>query len=101
MPGSTPSHYAPITPMTIVPAGEIDARAAALSKDGQRIAVLAQRLPLRSHKYVTWVNAGAAPRPSMRTICTPTCARSTRPSASRFSCRMFPRTSVGMRCAIG
>lgn len=61
VPGSTPSHYAPITPMTIVPAGEIDARAAALSKDGQRIAVLAQRLPLKSHKYVTWVNAGRRP----------------------------------------
>ena len=27
----------------------------------QRIAVLAQRLPLSSHKYVTWVNAGRRP----------------------------------------
>src|SRR5579864_3632258 len=30
VPGSTPAHYAPSTPMTIIPAGEIDAHAAAL-----------------------------------------------------------------------
>jgi L-threonylcarbamoyladenylate synthase len=61
VPGSTPSHYAPTTPMIIVPAGEIDAQAAALSEGGKRIAVLAQRLPLKSHKYVTWINAGRRP----------------------------------------
>lgn len=61
VPGSTPSHYAPSTPMAIVPAGEIDAQAAALSQGGKRIAVLAQRLPLKAHKYVTWINAGRRP----------------------------------------
>ncbi len=61
VPGSTPAHYAPTTPMTIVPAGEIDAQADAASAGGKRVAVLAQRLPLRSHKYVTWVNAGRRP----------------------------------------
>ena len=61
VPGSTPSHYAPATALVIVPAGEIDAQAAALSEGGKRIAVLAQRLPLKSHKYVTWVNAGRRP----------------------------------------
>jgi L-threonylcarbamoyladenylate synthase len=60
-PGSTPSHYAPSTPLMIVQAGEIDAQAAALSSGGVRIAVLAQRLPLKSHKYVTWINAGRRP----------------------------------------
>jgi L-threonylcarbamoyladenylate synthase len=60
-PGSTPSHYAPSTPMIIVQAGEIDAQAAALSEGGVRIAVLAQRLPLKSHKYVTWINSGRRP----------------------------------------
>jgi len=44
-----------------VPAGEIDAHAATLSTGGRRIAVLAQRLPLKSHKYVTWINAGRRP----------------------------------------
>jgi len=61
VPGSTPSHYAPVTPMTIVGAGEIDAHAAALSEGGRRVAVLAQRLPLKAHKYVTWINAGRRP----------------------------------------
>lgn len=61
VPGTTPSHYAPATPMIIVPAGEIDAQADAASGGGKRIAVLAQRLPLRSHKYVTWINAGRRP----------------------------------------
>jgi len=61
VPGSAPSHYAPATPMTIVAAGEIDAHAAALSEGGRRVAVLAQRLPLRAHKYVTWINAGRRP----------------------------------------
>ncbi|HYX74891.1 MAG TPA: L-threonylcarbamoyladenylate synthase [Steroidobacteraceae bacterium] len=61
VPGSAPMHYAPRTPLTIVPAGEIDAQAAAASAGGRRVAVLAQRLPLRSHKYVTWINAGRRP----------------------------------------
>ncbi|HET7756113.1 MAG TPA: L-threonylcarbamoyladenylate synthase [Steroidobacteraceae bacterium] len=61
VPGAPPAHYAPLTPMTIVPAGEIDAQADAASGGGRRIAVLAQRLPLRSHKYVTWINAGRRP----------------------------------------
>ena len=61
VPGTTPTHYAPATPMTIVPAGEIDAQADAASSGARRIAVLAQRLPLRAHKYVTWINAGRRP----------------------------------------
>ena len=61
VPGGPPTHYAPLTAMTIVPAGEVDAQADAASAGGKRIAVLAQRLPLRSHKYVTWINAGRRP----------------------------------------
>ena len=61
VPGSTPSHYAPVTPMTIVAEGEVDSQAAALSAGGRRIAVLAQRLPLKSHTHVTWINAGRRP----------------------------------------
>jgi L-threonylcarbamoyladenylate synthase len=61
VPGSAPTHYAPRTPLTIVPAGEIDGTAEAASVGGRRVAVLAQRLPLRSHKYVTWINAGKRP----------------------------------------
>jgi L-threonylcarbamoyladenylate synthase len=61
VPGSSPMHYAPNTPMTIVPSGEIDAQADTASAGGRRVAVLAQRLPLRAHKYVTWINAGRRP----------------------------------------
>jgi L-threonylcarbamoyladenylate synthase len=61
VPGSSAMHYAPSTPMTIVPAGEVDAQADTASAGGRRIAVLAQRLPLRAHKYVTWINAGRRP----------------------------------------
>ncbi|MBS0365088.1 MAG: threonylcarbamoyl-AMP synthase [Proteobacteria bacterium] len=61
VPGSAPMHYAPQTPLTVVPAGEIDAQADAASSGGRRVAVLAQRLPLRAHKYVTWINAGKRP----------------------------------------
>jgi L-threonylcarbamoyladenylate synthase len=61
VPGSVPSHYAPTTPTLIVASGEIDAQAEALSHGGRRIAVLAQRLPLKAHKYVTWINAGRRP----------------------------------------
>jgi L-threonylcarbamoyladenylate synthase len=58
VPGSTALHYAPATPMVIVPADEIDSRAESLSQGGRRIAVLAQRLPLRTYQFVTWINAG-------------------------------------------
>jgi L-threonylcarbamoyladenylate synthase len=58
VPGSTAAHYSPGTPLSIVPGGEIDALAESLSEGGQRIAVLAQRLPLKTYQYVTWINAG-------------------------------------------
>jgi len=61
VPGSTRSHYAPSTSLTIVPATQIDAYAAALSEGGRRVAVLAQCLPLKVHRYVTWINAGRRP----------------------------------------
>lgn len=59
VPGATTAHYAPSTPLTIVPAGRIDARSAALSQGGRRVAVLAWRAPLETHPAVTWINAGA------------------------------------------
>ena len=58
VPGSTSAHYAPVTPLIIVPAGQIDSRAEALSAGGRRVAVLAWRAPLASHVSVTWINAG-------------------------------------------
>lgn len=58
VPGSTPAHYAPATPLSIVPAGRIDARAGALSAGGRRVAVLAWRAPRTARPSVTWINAG-------------------------------------------
>ena len=46
------------TPLTIVPGGEIDALADSMRKVGQRIAVLAQRLPLKTYQYVHLGHAG-------------------------------------------
>ncbi len=61
VPGSKVSHYAPMTPMTIVPVDEIDKRAETLSEGGRRVAVLAMRLPLKTYPSVTWINAGRRP----------------------------------------
>jgi L-threonylcarbamoyladenylate synthase len=58
VPGSQQAHYAPTTPLSIVPGGDIDRLAETQSEGGQRIAVLAQRPPLRTYQYVTWINAG-------------------------------------------
>jgi L-threonylcarbamoyladenylate synthase len=60
-PGGHSAHYAPSTPLSIVSAEEIEQLASELSATGLRIAVLAQRAPLRAHQYVTWINGG--PRP--------------------------------------
>jgi L-threonylcarbamoyladenylate synthase len=60
-PGGHSAHYAPSTPLSIVLAEEIEQLASELSATGLRIAVLAQRAPLRAHQYVTWINGG--PRP--------------------------------------
>ena len=49
VPGTKASHYAPMTPMTIVPVDEIDKRAETLSEGGRRVAVLAMRLPLKTY----------------------------------------------------
>jgi L-threonylcarbamoyladenylate synthase len=57
-PGAKQSHYAPLTPMTIIPVDEIDKRAEQASEGGRRVAVLAQRLPLKTYPSVTWINAG-------------------------------------------
>jgi L-threonylcarbamoyladenylate synthase len=61
VPGSGGAHYAPLTPLSIVASEEVDQLAAALSAQGDRVAVLARRPPLRAHQYVTWINAGMRP----------------------------------------
>ncbi len=62
VPGSTAAHYAPLTPLSIVPAEQIDARSATLAGLGRRVGVLAWREPLAAHASVTWVSAAAQPQ---------------------------------------
>jgi L-threonylcarbamoyladenylate synthase len=59
VPGMLTSHYAPQTPLQIVVADELEMTAEALSTRQQRIAVLAQRPPLKTYPSVTWINAGS------------------------------------------
>ena len=59
VPGSTPAHYAPTTPLSIVPSEQIEARSAALTHSGRRVAVLAWRASTAPHPHVTWIDAGA------------------------------------------
>jgi L-threonylcarbamoyladenylate synthase len=61
VPGSQSAHYAPLTPLSIVPSEEIEQLASDLSGAGQRVAVLAQRAPMRAHQFVTWINGGVRP----------------------------------------
>ncbi len=89
VPGSMAAHYAPTTPLTIVPGGELDALADSLSQGGQRIAVLAQRLPLKTYETVTGSMPASAPMPSA-TICMRTCVRSTRPACARILVQEVP-----------
>ena len=60
-PGSHGAHYAPTTPLAIASSEELEQLAGDLSGPGHRIAVLAQRPPLRAHQFVTWINGGTRP----------------------------------------
>ncbi len=60
-PGSHSAHYAPTTPLAIVSSEEIEQQVDSLSAHGDRVAVLAQRPPMRTHEFVTWINGGARP----------------------------------------
>jgi L-threonylcarbamoyladenylate synthase len=62
VPGSTAAHYAPLTPLSIVPAEQIDARSTSLAARGRRVGVLAWREPLTAQASVTWVSAAAQPQ---------------------------------------
>jgi L-threonylcarbamoyladenylate synthase len=58
VPGSTPQHYAPQTPVIMVATGQIEPRVDELLARDQRVAVLAQRPPRKAQSNVTWINAG-------------------------------------------
>lgn len=62
VPGSGVSHYAPDTPLEIVKGDVLETLAGSFDARGERVAVLALRLPLKTLKLVTWINAGRRPQ---------------------------------------
>jgi len=61
VPGSQRAHYAPSTPVTIVPIDVLEKMVASMSDSGVKVAVLAMRPPLGTYPLVTWINAGQRP----------------------------------------
>jgi len=61
VPGSGGAHYAPSTPLSVVPSGELEALVAELTEAGQRVAVLALHPPLGTYRLTTWINGGTRP----------------------------------------
>jgi L-threonylcarbamoyladenylate synthase len=61
VPGNQGAHYAPQTPLSIVPTDELEQQVLDLTESGLRIAVLAMRPPLGTYRRVTWINSGARP----------------------------------------
>ena len=61
VPGDRVQHYAPSTPLEIVPLDDLEARAAEFVTRQEKVAVLAMRPPLHTTRYMTWINAGKKP----------------------------------------
>jgi len=61
VPGSSGAHYAPTTPLSVVPGGELEELVASLTQGGQRIGVLALQPPLGNYRLTTWINGGQRP----------------------------------------
>ncbi len=60
-PGDRAVHYAPSTPLDIVPVDELEARAGEFVGRQEKVAVLAMRPPLHTMRFMTWINAGKRP----------------------------------------
>jgi L-threonylcarbamoyladenylate synthase len=61
VPGDRVLHYAPSTPLEIVPSDDLEARAGEVVARQEKVAVLAMRPPLHTKRYITWINAGKKP----------------------------------------
>jgi L-threonylcarbamoyladenylate synthase len=60
-PGDRVQHYAPSTPLEIVPWDDLETRAGEILAREEKVAVLAMRPPLHTKRYMTWINAGKKP----------------------------------------
>jgi L-threonylcarbamoyladenylate synthase len=54
-------HYAPSTPLAIVASDDLEKYAGEFVARQEKVAVLAMRPPLETHRYMTWINAGKKP----------------------------------------
>ena len=61
VPGDRAQHYAPSTPLEIIPWELLEAKAAEILERDEKVAVLAMRPPLHPRRYMTWINAGKKP----------------------------------------
>ncbi|MFI4869213.1 MAG: L-threonylcarbamoyladenylate synthase [Steroidobacterales bacterium] len=61
VPGSGGAHYAPSTPLSVVPSDELEALVASLTESGMRVGVLAMHPPMSTYRLTTWINAGQRP----------------------------------------
>ena len=60
-PGDRALHYAPSTPLEIVPSDDLEVRAGEIVAREDKVAVLAMRPPLHTERHMTWINAGKKP----------------------------------------
>jgi L-threonylcarbamoyladenylate synthase len=60
-PGDRALHYAPSTPLEIVPSDDLEVRAGEVTARQEKVAVLAMRPPLQAQRHMTWINAGKRP----------------------------------------
>src|SRR5512137_1341736 len=58
VPGSDAKHYAPGTPLSIVPSRTLEEVVGQLTEHREKVAVLAMRPPRVANKYMTWINGG-------------------------------------------
>ncbi len=61
VPGSAGAHYAPATPLSVVPSDELEELVASLTEGGLRVGVLAQHPPMGTYRLTTWINGGQRP----------------------------------------
>ena len=58
-PGTTPRHYSPKTPVTLVPSRRLVDVMREFTDEEEKVAVLSLRPPSTANRYMTWINAGA------------------------------------------
>lgn len=58
-PGTTPRHYSPKTPVTLVPSRRLVDVMREFTDEEEKVAVLALRPPSTANRHMTWINAGS------------------------------------------